>query len=89
VDLDVSSATQNLVSRTRGFIQDVALAVEDQHSGIASTADDWGRDPQAAARDPGVFAPHLPWEYGGPEFAMSGEAVDGLIPAGLSILAGR
>jgi alkylation response protein AidB-like acyl-CoA dehydrogenase len=65
VDLDISSATQDLVSRTRAFIQDIALAVEDQYSGIAPTADDWRKELQAAARRAGVFAPHLPREYGG------------------------
>jgi alkylation response protein AidB-like acyl-CoA dehydrogenase len=63
--LEFSPATQALVTATRDFVRDTVLPIEDALHGIAPADDSWRSSLQQAARDAGVFAPHVPSEYGG------------------------
>jgi len=71
VDLGLSSVAQTLVGNTRSFVRDVVLAVEDGYGGVAPATDSWRRELQEAARQAGVFGPHLPLEYGGHGLGMA------------------
>jgi acyl-CoA dehydrogenase len=64
VDLNFSVATVELVERTRAFVRDVVLDVEDAFEGVAQ-GEAWRHDLQAAAKAAGVFGPHVPREFGG------------------------
>lgn len=74
VDLELSSVAQVLVGRTRSFVREVVLAVEDGYGGVAPATDGWRRELQEAARQAGVFGPHLPLEYGGHGLGMADRA---------------
>jgi acyl-CoA dehydrogenase len=65
MDLDFAPTTTDLVDKTRAFIADSVLPVEEEHGGIAPAGDDWRLRLQDAARRAGVFGPHLPAEFGG------------------------
>jgi acyl-CoA dehydrogenase len=53
-----------LAERTRAFVRDVCLPAEARHTGHELDAG-LRAELQAAAREAGVFAPHVPAEYGG------------------------
>ncbi|MEB3070751.1 acyl-CoA dehydrogenase family protein [[Mycobacterium] vasticus] len=76
IELGYSPQVSALVEKTRVFIDEVVLPVEDRHGGdIAAAGGDTAvRELQAAARDAGVFAPHAPLEYGGLGLNMSDRA---------------
>ncbi|MFD6101297.1 acyl-CoA dehydrogenase family protein [Nocardia salmonicida] len=76
IDLSHPSEVQSLAERTRAFIRDHVLSVEDAHDGdIAAAGGEKLRiELQQAARDAGVFAPHAPIEYGGHGLDMSSRA---------------
>ncbi|MFI2477042.1 acyl-CoA dehydrogenase family protein [Nocardia xishanensis] len=76
IDLSLPSEVQALTDRTRSFIRDRVLPLEDAHVGdIAAAGGDTFRvELQQAARDAGVFAPHAPIEYGGHGLGMSDRA---------------
>lgn len=61
------TAVDDLVERTRAFVEDVVLPIDAEHDGDVEAA---GGDAlrvalQAAARDRGLLAPHAPTEHGG------------------------
>ncbi|OZC46334.1 acyl-CoA dehydrogenase [Rhodococcus sp. WWJCD1] len=66
-DFLMSPEVTTLVEKTREFTRSTVLPVEDLHHGdIAAAGGDELRETlQAAARDAGVFGPHVPLEYGG------------------------
>lgn len=70
VDLRFAPATVDLVRKISVFVADVVLPIEEEHAGTAPTGHDWRLQLQAAARDAGVFGPHLPVEYGGHGLGM-------------------
>lgn len=70
VDLSFAPAVDALAAKISAFVADVVLAVEDEHAGVAPAGDPWRLQLQAAARDAGVFGPHLPVEYGGHGLGM-------------------
>ncbi|OMC13977.1 acyl-CoA dehydrogenase [Mycolicibacter heraklionensis] len=76
IELSYSPEVSALVEKTRAFIEDVVLPVEDRFGGdIAAAGGDTAvRELQAAAREAGVFAPHAPVEYGGLGLNMSDRA---------------
>ena len=61
------SAGNDLVARTREFIADQVLGIDDEHDGDVDAAGGDGLRVrlQEAAREAGIFAPHAPKEYGG------------------------
>lgn len=76
IELSYSPDVAALVERTRAFIEDVVLPVEDRFGGdiTAAGGDTVIKELQAAARQAGVFAPHAPVEYGGLGLNMSDRA---------------
>lgn len=77
VDLEHALDAVQLAARTRAFIRDVVIPVEDSCGGVL--AGDEGertrRKLQEAARDAGVFAPHAAVEYGGHGLDMRSRAL--------------
>ncbi|MEU4321643.1 acyl-CoA dehydrogenase family protein [Nocardia fluminea] len=76
IDLSYPSEVQSLADRTRTFIRDNVLPVEDAHDGdiTAAGGEKLRVELQQAARDADVFAPHAPLEYGGHGLDMSNRA---------------
>ncbi|HEX2074880.1 MAG TPA: acyl-CoA dehydrogenase family protein [Geodermatophilus sp.] len=66
----------DLVTRTREFVRDVVLPVEDRFDGDVTLAggDGLRRELQAEARGRGLLAPHAPVEYGGLGLSMTQRA---------------
>ncbi len=62
-----SPEVTGLVDRTRAFIDDVVLPLENRHAGdiMAAGGDDLRRELNAQAQAAGIFAPHAPVEFGG------------------------
>lgn len=74
VELDHDPAVDALARRTAAFVRDVVIPVEEQHRGV--THDDAVRTAlQQAAKDAGVFAPHVSPEHGGHGLDMRDRAV--------------
>ncbi|NUS91330.1 MAG: acyl-CoA dehydrogenase family protein [Nocardia sp.] len=76
IDLTYSADVEALVERTRVFVRESVLPVEDDNRGdiAAAGGDDIRTTLQEQARDAGVFAPHAPVEYGGHGLSMSDRA---------------
>ena len=62
-----SPEVTGLVHRTRAFVDDVVLPLENRHAGdiMAAGGDDLRRELNAQAKAAGIFAPHAPVEFGG------------------------
>ncbi|HVV08277.1 acyl-CoA dehydrogenase family protein [Amycolatopsis sp.] len=73
VDLTPDDVVVGLAQRTAEFVREVVVPVEEQHRGIAHT-EEIRRDLQRAAREAGVFAPHVGREFGGYGLDMRGRA---------------
>lgn len=73
VDLSPTPDVAELVERTTNFVREVVVPVEEQHGGLART-EDVRTELQRAAKDAGVFAPHVSREYGGHGLDMRGRA---------------
>ena len=76
IDLTPDPHVADLAARTAAFVRAVAVPEEERLSGVASA----GGEPlrhhlQQAAREAGVFAPHVSLEYGGHGLDMRGRAV--------------
>ncbi|HZS21226.1 MAG TPA: acyl-CoA dehydrogenase family protein, partial [Pseudonocardiaceae bacterium] len=63
----------DLALRTAAFVRDVVIPVEQAHQGITG-CDTVRVELQRAARDAGLFAPHVSVEYGGRGLDMRGRA---------------
>src|ERR1700739_3681712 len=76
IDLTLPAEVQTLADRTREFIRERVLPLEDAHDGdmAAAGGDAFRVELQRAAREVGVFAPHAPIEYGGHGLGMSDRA---------------
>jgi acyl-CoA dehydrogenase len=76
IDLSPPPEVRDLADRTRAFIRERVLPVEDAHDGdIAAGGGERLRlELQRAARDAGIFAPHAPVEYGGHGLGMCDRA---------------
>jgi acyl-CoA dehydrogenase len=64
LDLNFSATSIDLAARTRAFVRDCVLAVEEEFGGVAQD-ESWRHDLQSQAKAARVFAPHLPVELGG------------------------
>lgn len=67
IDFTPTPEATALAERTRTFIRETILPLEEQHGGdiTAAGGDRFRRDMQRRAREAGVFAPHAPTAYGG------------------------
>ncbi|WP_067855609.1 acyl-CoA dehydrogenase family protein [Nocardia shimofusensis] len=76
IDLTYSADVLDLIERTRAFVRETVLPIEDEHGGdiTAAGGDEIRVSMQKAARDAGVFAPHAPVEFGGLGLNMSDRA---------------
>lgn len=65
-----------LVGRTRKFVREVVVGVEESWKGVLTGAEgeQVRRDLQQGAKDAGVFAPHVATEYGGHGLGMRARA---------------
>src|SRR5918911_1505780 len=63
----------DLAERTAAFVREVVIPVEDAHRGT-TYSDALRADLQQAAKDAGLFAPHVSVEYGGHGLDMRGRA---------------
>lgn len=73
VELSLGDEVADLVERTRTFIDDVVLPIENRYAGdvMAAGGDDLRRELNAQAKALGIFAPHAPVEFGGLGLNMS------------------
>lgn len=73
VDLSYSDEVLDLVDRTRVFIDETVLPLENRYAGDIEAAggDELRRDLNAQAKAAGIFAPHAPVEFGGLGLNMS------------------
>ncbi|QNG20430.1 acyl-CoA dehydrogenase family protein [Rhodococcus triatomae] len=76
VDLSYSAPVRDLISKTRAFTREHVLPIEDANSGDVTAAggDELRIALQRAAKEAGVFAPHVPVEFGGHGLGMSDRA---------------
>jgi acyl-CoA dehydrogenase len=76
IDLTPDPHTADLAARTAEFVQTVVAPDEQRFDGVAAAGGEELRTRlQQAARDTGVFAPHVSKEYGGHGLDMRGRAV--------------
>lgn len=76
IDFTPDLHVADLAMRTRTFVRDVVAPVEEAFAGVADAGGDELRSRlQEAARQAGVFAPHVAAEYGGQGLDMRGRAV--------------
>jgi len=76
IDLTPDPSVLDLAARTAAFVRTVASAEEERYAGVASAGGEELRARlQQAARDAGVFAPHVSAEYGGHGLDMRDRAV--------------
>ncbi|WP_326837446.1 acyl-CoA dehydrogenase family protein [Amycolatopsis rhabdoformis] len=73
MDLSPGPVVADLARRTAQFVRDVVIPVEEEHRGVTHS-DAVRRQLQAAAKEAGVFAPHVSAEYGGHGLDMRGRA---------------
>lgn len=73
VDLVPDPEVSELARRTAEFVRNVVIPIEQECGGVAAT-EDVRRRLQRAAKDAGVFAPHVAGEYGGLGLDMRGRA---------------
>lgn len=73
VDLTQDPVAADLARRTADFVREVVIPAEEQHRGVART-ENVRIGLQRAAKDAGVFAPHVGTEYGGHGLDMRGRA---------------
>lgn len=76
IDLTYSPDVETLIDKTRSFVREEILPIEDKFLGNIEDAggDELRVSMQRAAKDAGVFAPHAPLEYGGLGLNMSDRA---------------
>lgn len=73
VDLTPGPDVEELARRTAEFVRDVVIPVEEEHRGVVRS-DNVRAQLQRAAKDAGVFAPHVGTEYGGRGLDMRARA---------------
>jgi acyl-CoA dehydrogenase len=76
IDLTPDPHVAELAARTAAFVRTVAAPEEERFAGVATTGgEELRRHLQQAARETGVFAPHVAKEYGGHGLDMRARAV--------------
>src|SRR5260370_5964920 len=76
MDITVPPEVEELAGRTREFIRDVVITVEDEVGGSVNAAtDELRRSLQKQASQAGLLAPHVPKEWGGCGLDVRGQSV--------------
>jgi len=76
VQFDVDPTVAQLAEATAQFVREVAVPAEHECGGSVHDAPEALRERlQKAARDAGVFAPHVPKRWGGHGLDLRGQAV--------------
>jgi len=76
IDFTPDDRVAELAARTAEFVRTVVVPEEEAHGGVVAVGGDELRSRlQKAAREAGVFAPHVSVEYGGHGLDMRGRAV--------------
>src|SRR5690349_9454181 len=76
IQFDVDPAVAQLAEATAEFVREVVIAAERECGGSVHDAPEALRERlQKAARDAGVFAPHVPKRWGGHGLDLRGQAV--------------
>ncbi|MEV0382659.1 acyl-CoA dehydrogenase family protein [Nonomuraea sp. NPDC050643] len=73
IDLAPSPDVAEVARRTATFVREVVIPVEERHRGVVRS-EDVRRRLQQAAKQAGIFAPHVAREYGGLGLDMLGRA---------------
>ena len=75
IELTPDPEVADLARRTAAFVREVVIPVEERHGGVVTgPGNEIRAGLQQAARDAGVFAPHVAREYGGLGLDMRGRA---------------
>src|SRR3546814_13152700 len=76
ISLSYDPAIENVVRKSRDFVRDHVMPIEDEFAGdiTAAGGDERRLELRDQARDAGVLAPHAPVEYGGLGLNMSDRA---------------
>jgi acyl-CoA dehydrogenase len=85
MDFEHSPETRDLADRVRDFVQEVVIPAEPRDHGVHGPEPELRAELQQAARAAGLFAPHMPAEFGGLGLDMRGQAVV-FEEAGVSLL---
>jgi len=76
IDLTPAPYVADLAARTAAFVRQVVVPEEERYAGVADAGGEELRTGlQLAAREAGVFAPHVPVAYGGHGLGMRDRAV--------------
>src|ERR1700722_15666066 len=76
MDISVPPEVSELAQRTREFVAEVVIGVEEETGGsIHAAPDELRRSLQKQAREAGLLAPHVPVEWGGCGLDVRGQAV--------------
>src|SRR5580692_5712836 len=76
IEFEPDEKSFNLAVRTAAFVRKVAIPAESLHRGVLHDGpNELRRDLQVAARDAGIFAPHVPHRWGGLGLDMRGQSV--------------
>src|SRR3984885_1640921 len=76
MDISVPPEVSQLAQRTREFVAEVVIGVEEETGGsIHAAPDELRRSLQKQARAAGLLAPHVPVEWGGCGLDVRGQAV--------------
>ena len=75
IDFEISSSLRELQLQIRDFIRDEVIPLEnDPRCGPHGPSEDLRQELMARARNAGVFAPHVPPQYGGQGLSQMGRA---------------
>ncbi|MEV0600298.1 acyl-CoA dehydrogenase family protein [Streptomyces sp. NPDC050315] len=74
IELAPETGVADLAQRTARFVGEVVIPVEEEHRGVVRS-DEMRTQLQTAAKEAGVFAPHVAPEFGGHGLDMRGRAL--------------
>jgi acyl-CoA dehydrogenase len=75
MDFAIPEEVERLRLRVRAFVDEVVIPAEPRDVGVHGPPDELRAELQAAAREAGLFAPHMPAELGGLGLDLRGQSV--------------
>jgi acyl-CoA dehydrogenase len=75
MDFNIPPSLVLLRERTRAFVEEVVIPAEPRDDGAHGPSDELRRELQQAAREAGLFAPHMPETLGGLGLDVRGQSV--------------